>query len=276
MAEGRPVVGAQVRLPFTVTDATGTLVDAATQAVAVTLPDGTTSTPVVVHDSTGNYHADFTVTLPGRHDWYATTTAPATRTPVNVFNAGSETLGPIVGLTEIRNHFNVSSTASDSELLNFAMRGSAAVENYTGQVFRRHTFTETYSGGKTAIILRNGPAQSFTSVVESGRALSAGDYVFDPNSWVLTRGSTAAPINWIYGVQNISVTYVAVPPGGIVPDDVIHSTLEEIRHLWETQRGGSNRPRQQSSDTVYDPRSGYTWPRAVTELLNNYLAPGIA
>lgn len=276
MAEGRPIVGAQVRLPFTVTDATGTLVDATTQTVTVTLPDGTPSTPAVVHDSVGTYHADYVITLPGHHDWYATTTGPVTRSTVNAFNAGSQTIGPISGLTEIRNEFNAFSTTNDAELLTVAMRASAAVEQYCGCSWRRVTVTEAYDGGKSDVVLRSAPVSSVVSVTESGILLTGSDYVVDPSANILTRGTATAPRTWKYGVQNVAVVYVVAPIGGIIPDDVIQGNLQMVRHLMETQRGASNRPRQAGADSGAAPGAAFTYPTRVKELLDPYVYSGMA
>jgi hypothetical protein len=52
------------------------------------------------------------------------------------------------------------------------------------------------------------------------------------------------------------------------------AVLELTRHLWETQRGGSNQPRQAGSGDDWDPRSGYAIPHRVAELLQADMAPG--
>jgi hypothetical protein len=61
-------VGDTIRLPFTAKDPAGVLVDAAGISVAVTDPSGVTTTPAVVHDGVGLYHADYgPAVLPGRY-----------------------------------------------------------------------------------------------------------------------------------------------------------------------------------------------------------------
>jgi len=278
MVQGRPVVGSQVRLSFTVTDAAGAATNATTQVFTVTLPDGSAGIPPSVQtDGTGSYYGDYTVTVAGRHEWYATTTGPATRTAVNVFNAAAITAGagPIVGLTEAKNHLTISGTGSDAELMDFLQRASAGVEQYTGCSWRRATVVETYDGGKTAIVLRQAPILSITTVTESGATLPASNYFTDANAGLLVRGSQTAPMTWLNGLQNVTVTYVVGPPGGVVPDDVIQGTLELLGHLWETQRGGSNRPRQVGTDSSPS-GTGYSYPNRVRELLDPYVVPGIA
>lgn len=61
--------GNLVRLLGQVKDVNQTLIDATTVVFTVTLPDTTTSTPSVVHDSVGIYHSDFTTTQTGTHTY---------------------------------------------------------------------------------------------------------------------------------------------------------------------------------------------------------------
>lgn len=61
--------GNLVRLLGQVKDVNQTLIDATTVVFTVTLPDTTTSTPSVVHDSMGIYHSDFTTTQTGTHTY---------------------------------------------------------------------------------------------------------------------------------------------------------------------------------------------------------------
>lgn len=277
MAEGRPVVGAQVRLSFTVKDAAGALTDASTQVVTVMLPDGTTSTPAVTKSSTGSYYADFTITKPGRHEWYATTTVPTTRTPLDVFNAGAETsgAGPIVGLTAIRNHLNLTDTDQDGELLNFAHRASTMVEDYTRRKWRTVTVTETHNGGGRAVFLKARPVQSITSVTQDGVAVAATGYTLKGQGGILYRGTNGAWFAWNPGAGNISVTLVAGPTSGIVPDAIIGGTLDTIKHLWSGQRGASNRPRQAGVTDGASTVAAWALPYAVREQIEPYVWPEV-
>jgi len=274
----RPVVGAQVPLAFTVRDATGALVDSTTQTLTITGPDGSNPAPPAInHLSTGSYVGYFIPSVAGHFSWTSATTGPTTVGQPDAFNVGTLSDAPIVGLAEVREHLSITSTASDGQLVTFAARASDLAESYMGRVWRRTVITgETHDGGRIAVQLRRGPVQTVTAVTESGATLTAGDYVLDPLTGLLSRGTTLALIPWMPGCQNISIDYVASPPAGVIPDDVIHGVLEEIRHLWDSQRGGSNLPRQQGADSDWDPRTGYTIPRRVSELWDRYRNPGLA
>lgn len=67
-------IGDVVTLTTVIRDLDGDLADAGTVACAVTLPDGTTTTPAVAHDGTGQYSAAVVCTLAGLHvvRWVAT------------------------------------------------------------------------------------------------------------------------------------------------------------------------------------------------------------
>lgn len=267
----RYTVGAQVPLQFTVKDATGTLVNSATQTLAVTQPDGTSVSPTITNPSTGTYLAYFTPTQAGRHVWYATTTAPATVTTPDAFNVGAVTDGPLVGLADIREFLGSSTTTTDSQLVELALQCSDYAELSTGRVWRRTTFTESYDGGRESIVLAQTPVLSITSVVESGTTAPAGTW-FTNAFGVLYRGTSQWRMNWLPGRQNVVVTYVAGPAAGIVPSGIIDGVKELVRHKWDPRRGGTNLPRQAGADSVWDPRLGFNIPRRVDECWAPYRA----
>jgi len=70
--------GNVVRMLGQIKDVNQTLIDATTVVVTVTLPDTTTSTPSVTHDSVGNYHADYTTTQTGTHTYKFVSTGVVT------------------------------------------------------------------------------------------------------------------------------------------------------------------------------------------------------
>jgi hypothetical protein len=78
-------------------------------------------------------------------------------------------------------------------------------------------------------------------------------------------GDTASGGYWTAGHDNIVVTYVTGPPGGVVPGYIRQGLLVLVEHLWATQRGGSNLPRKAGAGDEYDSRRSYTLPRRVLE-----------
>jgi hypothetical protein len=70
--------GSLVRCLVQIKDVNQTLIDATTVVVTLTLPDASTSTPSVTHDSVGNYHCDFTTTQTGTHTYKSVSTGVVT------------------------------------------------------------------------------------------------------------------------------------------------------------------------------------------------------
>jgi hypothetical protein len=100
--------------------------------------------------------------------------------------------------------------------------------------------------------------------------------VLDQNAGVLRRGTTAASWSWLWGVQNVTVAYVA---GGTVMSAKVRQAVKvTLSHLWQTQRGGSGLPQQGADDGYADGggmgASGWSLPRAVEQLLAGEVAPG--
>ena len=234
-----------------------------TAAVTVTLPDGSTSSPSVTGSST--YTASYTTTQEGYHRvrWVGTVTNVGAYE--DSFNVESSALSPIISLADAKTHLGISVSTNDEQLRQILDVSSQICEDRTKLVWRRRTVTaEVHSGAGTPYLrLFKAPIVSVTSVTENGAAVT--DYVIDAPTGTLQRGTTLAAWYWWPGQGNISVTYVAGPPGGVVPANIQHGVRQLVRHLWNYQRGGSNVPRQAGADSEVDPRSGYTVPYAVLE-----------
>ena len=263
------------RVSVVVTDSTGIPANAGAVVLTVTAPDGTTSTPAVSNPSTGNYQADITITQYGHWglSWVATGANASAFT--DSFNAQAWT--SLVSLAEIKTHLGITSTTNDEELRGFAVDATAAVESYTYRHWVKGAGqTVLISGGTGPAILLPIDTASVTTVVEQGVTLTSGtDYVFDPKGSVLQRiWSPFYGRYWYPGTLNISVTYVT--GGATVPSDVRRGALELIRHLWETQRGGQTPILGAGGVTEWDPRSAYSMPMRVKELLDPHVLSGFA
>lgn len=258
-----------VPLAVTVTDPAGVPADAGSVTCTVTLPDGTTAAPTVSHDGTGLYSAVYTPTLPGRHVVRWVATAPNASAYTDAFVV-ADTAGPLVSLTEVRGHLRKGSTASDEELRRYALVATELAEEWLGYVLRRTVITgEQHDGGRRTLLLHRGPVASVTSVVADGVTLPATDYRLDRNAGVVYHASS-----WFPGDEaQVEVTYVAAPVRGTAR--YAQGVLEITRHLWDTQRGGSQLPRQQGAGDDWSSESGWSVPRRVMELLGTR-APGIA
>lgn len=266
-------LGAAARLSTSVVDLTGAAANVGTMTLAVTLPDGTTTTvtPVTASATTGSYAYDFTPTQSGRHSVRWTGTGSVLWAYTDVFDVRDPADLPVVGLSDAKAHLNITATTHDAELRRVLDVATDLCENYAGRSFRRRTVTaETHDGGSESVLLRWTPVISVTSVTDDGTAVS--DYTLAAESGVLWRDELAGT-SWSTGRRVVSVTYVAGYASP--PADVQQAVLETLRHLWTTQRG-SMPARNPLAGDDYAAGTGWSLPRRVVELLEPYRLTGIA
>jgi hypothetical protein len=244
------------------------LADAATQVCTITLPDATTATPLVVHDSTGRYHADYVTTAAGLHQVTWTTTTPGTAT-ADVFNVRQFT--SIIGLAEAKAHLNMTAVADDDELRNFLAAATELVEAKAGACVRR-TVVERVSEGGYQLVLSRRPVisvESVKSVWPSGPGWTTAQLLLDGEAGIVHQ--TYMWMFW-YGPWDVNYTIGRA----VMPERYIHAAKEQVRHLWETQRGAVQAP-PLAGEEVFTTAAGFSFsvPRRVIELLADDMVPAI-
>ena len=259
LGDALPDLRAEVR------DAADALANATAVTLTITKPDGTTTAPSVTNSATGVYVASYTPTALGRYEayWQATGTNACAMTVI--YNVTGADL--ILGLDDAKTYLNISDPSTDDELRAVLEAVSDTCERFTKRTWRRTTRVETYtvSGDVDDLQLRHVPVVSVTSVVENGATLSASDYTLDGRLGLLHRGSYLADLDWQEGFQGVTVTYVSGPAGGIVPANILQGCRLLLQHMWRTQRGGRNTPRQVGTDGEYDPSLGWYVPNNVMQ-----------
>lgn len=263
-------VGDTARLSYDVKDPAGTLVNATGITLTITLPDDTTTSPAVTNPpaQTGKYFVDYVIAQAGRHVLVWTTTNPVTAY-TDVLNAAT-TAGGIVGLTETKDHLNLSQALStdDEELRRHIGAATRVVEWKCGAVVRRNV-TEVLPGG-CELVLGQRPVISLTSltpIITGGVTVQVSDLDLDPQTGIVRRKDGS----WISGMQR--VVYRA--GRAIVPDNLILAAFVIIEHLWSTQRGGRGTNVDQE-ETVYLQLFGFAVPRRALELLESDFQAGIS
>ena len=251
----------------------GVLTNASSAVLTVTLPDGSTVTPSVTNPSTGKYACDYTtlVSSPsGRYtgQWLFTFPSGATTSYVETFDVG----GSLVTVDEAIAHLRAAgiiTTENDLDQLQWlTFVASDAVERDLGRTYQRKSFTETYSGGTDAVVLRHTPVLSVTSVTVSGTAIS--DYLLD-DFGILYRSATGC---FTWGRSNVVVSYVA---GSVNPPPCVRfAALGVVQSMWQQS--------QQADHPSVDSVDGFSAialaapSRQVRELqaaYNSLRAPGI-
>ena len=237
----------------------------ATVTGTVTLPDASTSSLTV--SGTSTYTAPFTVTQAGLHRVVWAASGAAVGAYADVFEALPTTIGGIVSLEDVQAGLSNTNSDDDETLRSLILMASDICEQRTG-IWRRQTLTGTFDGGGDKLHLRR-PVVSVTSVTENGTTIAASGYTLDTARGWLWRGGQTTPMCWYWGRQNITVTYVAGAPSGIIPEPIRKGVIELARYQFNQSRGGGL-PRNAGFDGVIDPASGWLIPRPVTQAWQPY------
>lgn len=259
-------LGDVVPLPLEVLDADGNYADPGGLTLTIELPSGGTVSPAPVRDDVGRYHVDYATTLPGRHvaRWVATGAHAGAH--VTVFAVADPADSPVISLDEAREYLRMPAgeTKDDDELRLFLDAATASCESH--RALRRRIVVEQHSPG-SPLLLQRTPVVSVMSVVDAdGNTISADRYRVDLAAGIVTG----------YGMPACTVTYVA--GHAVVPANGRLAVLEQLRHMWTTQRGP--RPAfggRGADNTTFVPGAAHTVTYRVRELLDSLAeTPGFA
>lgn len=231
------VLGQRASLRTTVTDEAGAPTDA-TVTLTVTAPDGTVSTPAVTHDGTGAYSADVTFDQAG--DWLRvwSTSGTVVSTDVDQIHVITPALR-IVGLAEVKEHGNITTNASDRELLDFIGTAQQMIELEVGPTVPQ-TFTEAVYQCGGAVILGRHPVLSVTSITEYGATVDPALYAADLVRGIVTRLDGR---HW-YADATYPLSFTYRAGRSPIPEALRWAGKELTIHLWrstQAQRGGRGR-----------------------------------
>jgi hypothetical protein len=276
-------LGAVVPLGTTVKDSTGTLANAGSMTLTITLPDATTvSVSPVTPASTGTYTYDYTTVQAGRHvaRWVATGIHAGAYT--DSFDVREAAPPGIISLADTKAHLNIpaSTTTHDDELRGWIESVTAGIEHLAGACVRRavvedHDDLPMY--GARVIALRKTPAISLTSaeaVLDGGTDYTVADLDLAGSSGIVRRLDGGR----LYGP--LRVTYVA--GRAVIPANLTHAGKLILQHLWRTQYGASRAGSAIGGGEDYlvtepVPGFGYAIPNRALQLLEPHrLPPGVA
>jgi hypothetical protein len=273
-------LGDTVRLQAECRDPGGTLTNATTATLTITLPDGTTVTPSVDNppSDTGLYTVDYPTVQAGRHGirWVFTGPGAAYTDTVDV-RAAAPLL--ILSLADARRHLRYApgDSSDDEQIREWLESVTEGVEALCGPCVRR-TVVEDHtigSGGTDSLALRRTPVLSVTSaaqVLNGGATYAGADLDVDSNGIMrrLDGGRLYGPL--------LRVTYM--PGRTVIPAALSSAARIILQHLWRTQYGPTRTSGGGADDfSVTDqvPGFGYAIPYRALQLMEPFrLPPGVA
>jgi hypothetical protein len=268
-------LGATARLTAECRDPGGELATAATAVLTVTLPDGTTASPAVTEESTGNYQADYVTTVPGRHTvrWEWTGPAAAYTDVLDVLEAAPPA---ILSLADAKQHLNLRTTADDAEVRYWNNVTTRVVEFYTGPIVPRSITEEHTVRNAAVVVLLNTPVQEVTAVeslLTADATYDVADLAVDSSTGEVYRpggGRLSGRLRFTYRAGRTTIR-----------ENIPGAARIILEHLWRTQRagrrGGVVGGGQDYSVTEPIPGLGYAVPNRALELLGpDRLPPGVA
>lgn len=272
-------LGSTVRLDAQCQDPGGALVTAASVTLTITLPDGTTVTPVVPDPvQVGLYRVDYVTTQAGQHAVRWLFTGPACAY-TDMFDVRPAVPGYILSLAQAKRHLRITRPEDDEDLREWLESITEGIEGLAGAVVRR-TITEVQDiarRGVPTMVLRHTPVLELTgiaTVYAGGWTCAVADLDLDPATGTVRLLSGG----WLYGP--LRVTYIA--GRAIKPPTITAASKIILRHLWRTRYGSSRAlpsagGNEDFSVTEPIPGFGYAIPNRALQLLEPFrLPPGTA
>lgn len=254
-------VGQTLTFGLSVYDSAGVLANVGTIGDAtITRPDGTTTTATPSTSGTGLYAVSHVSTQAGRYR--CTFTGSGTNSGAlpwtDVADVWPADPRLIISLADAKAELNHLTDVNDDELRLYVAATTPVVEEIVGRVLSA-TLTETFDGGRTAVLLSE-RAASITSVTVDGTATT--DYTADLSAGIVYAGTASSPSTFTYGRQNVVVTY-AVGGSSIDPNIVLAARVIAA-HLYQT--GQQRRPGRNDPVDVTVLSSGFAVPTRAVEL----------
>lgn len=284
-------LGTQVPLTWTSTDTAGSPHEAATVAVTVVAPDGTTSTPDVTHGGEGAYSATYTTTQAGHHviSWAAADTSFSDAFG-DTFEVQSIPDPTIVSLAESKEILHLTSTTEfDSIIQGYNAAASEWIDYVCGPVVQR-TVTETLPIHGTEQVLTKPPVLELVPWAEVPPELAALGITLPSPASPMIRTKVYGieyPANQLYcDYERGIVTHTSGLPfyycayrwqyqagRKIIPAGIYEAAKIVLEHLFMIERGGaaSSATAGESEDTTTT-GFGFAVPNRAITLLMPYSA----
>lgn len=126
---------------------------------------------------------------------------------------------PLASLGDVKAYARIAAATDDALLTRLLDAVGGAAETYCGRSFAVQSYTDSFRpAGQSAIFLRHGPVQSFTSLMIDGA-------IADPSRYV-RNGRVVSLLGGIFGAGAVVASYTAGYPS--VPADVQQAVIETV------------------------------------------------
>lgn len=272
-------LGGVVVLTWTATDTTGAPAAPGAITLTITLPDGSTTSPVPQATGTGVYQANYQTVQAGRHTvrWLATgTPGPGVGVGAfaDTFDVEPAAAGTILSLADGKDTLNIAVTDAtfDARIRGYLAAITAVVEKLCGAVVvRQVTERHLESGAAEILMLRRTPVfqpagqpyavTAITPVLVYGLVYDLSLITVDP-----VRGTLRHTAGLPFWNGPYDVSYWAGRP--VVPDNILTACRIILRHLWSLERGGAGANSQGYAADDITLLYGYAIPNRALELLD--------
>jgi hypothetical protein len=140
----------------------------------------------------------------------------------------------VVDLATAKSYLNITGSASDDTLQSIVYAAQAAIAEKCGPLEPVQRTVRIPGSGSSTLVLP-APVGSIISMADAaGSPVDVSDFFLDQAAGLINAGDFTFSSRW-YDVT-FNHGRVTCPP------DLILAVKELIRHLWESQRGGTRRP----------------------------------
>jgi len=240
--------------------------------LSITDPSGNVTTPPPAGwttDGQGNWTNtyDYLLPAPGLYQFAWTTLGPDTAPVPDFINVSA--YRSIVSIADTRTHLKKTSTATDDELAQFMMAATELVESKVGPCVPTQ-YVDRVDRGRVELTVPHKPIIAVSlvaSIWPGGPQWDASVLEWDGPAGVIYQ---VPPFDFWWPPYDVTYT------GGrqVIPGRLQQAALEQIRHLWETQRGGQP-PAVLQGEQEFTTTTGWSFsvPRRVLELLEQDMVP---
>lgn len=272
-------VGQQYETTASITDRNGAFTPPSAIHLNVTLPDGSVVNidGSIVNDSTGVYHADYTMVQEGLHIFVWTTTGPVTH---KTDYANANVFRSVIGIDEARDYAGYTEGDRDDIFRMVMAAATEQAEKIVGSCVQRRYVNERVPGSSAQVLrLPHGPLPTDTAVESIVSVFPSGPSWTDATQFVVYPDS--ATVELVSLIPFWRGPWKATYTAGrlVIPVKIQLAVKEIIFDMWSTQRpygADSYEPGPEDTARFEQMLASYKIPPHAEALLETEAQPGFA